>query len=220
MLYQTPEIANCKALDFEVCWGVTMKMQFFPLFGLLAGWIQAAEMNMEWAYHDDADGIDHRVTERVPGQDHPFLANGTAVIDDGQEITLYLLTANQFAGDAEEQVFLRWWNGAEEHWVAGEWVRNIRLGEGEEAVGPFHGYPQWGQETIDLWKVTVSAELTRPGDNYYTIQLKAWSEEDSSERYLLREMEGEFGSKNKLGQAWTAAPEGYFGRDWMVTITE
>lgn len=197
-----------------------IKPLVFALFYALSLSIAHAEMNMEWAYHDDSDGIEHRATEKVPGETFSFLANGSTSVSQADTVILYVLTANQFAGEGEEQVYLRWWNGQEEHWIQGQWEKNIWLGEGEKGIGGFHGFPRWGEVMVDLWKFEVPSEITKAGDNFYTIQLKHWSDAGAEERYLLRESAGDFGGKNDLGQAWTASSEGFFGKDWKVSVTE
>jgi hypothetical protein len=176
-----------------------------------------SEIRMDWAYHDNDDLVDNRTVEMVPGESFAFLAHGSAEIANGDAVRVYILTANQFAGEAEEKVSIRWWNGQEERWLEAAWQKNIHLGGEALAVGLFHGQPAAAAEMVDLWLVEVPADVTVPGDNYYVIQL---SGSDGEARYLLRETAGEFGSKNNLGQAWTAAPEGYFGHDWKVSILE
>ena len=174
----------------------------------------AGEPQMDWAYHDDADAIDDRSTERVPGTTYTFLSHDSADTPTSASISLYVLTLNQFAGAEDEQVFVRWWNGEKEHWVAAEWVQNMRLG-GDSPFGTFHGLPISGEAVTDVWKATIPAEMTMPGDNYYVIQLKARSEDSESVRYLLRKN----GEQNNLEQMWTDQPD-YAGKDWHVTITE
>jgi hypothetical protein len=183
----------------------------------LLGRVYAADLNMEWAYHDDNDGTDDRAAEGVPGQSFTFLGNGGIEIPDADPVTLYLLTANQFAGDADEQVFVRWWNGTEEKWLQGGWVTNVYLGSGENDAGRFHGLPMDQTVMLDVWKVEVPADVTLPGVNYYVIQLKGGAEgEAAAERYLLRDAGGE-SQDNNVKQAWTAGS--YTEHDWSVTIT-
>jgi hypothetical protein len=185
------------------------------------GWPAAqAEVNVEWAYHDDADELDDRASELVPGETFAFLANESTSISTDSAIELYVLTANQFAGDGEEKVWLRWWNGEEEHWLEAGWVKNVDLGDSSEAVGTFHGVPEEGVVRADLWKFDIPSDLTRPGDNFYVIQLKQQTEDGSVEYYLIRKPDVDVNGVNNLDQAWTATAENYFGRDWKVTITD
>lgn len=178
-----------------------------------------AQLDLDWAYHDDDDGIDDRVGEKVPGETFTFLGNGSTVIGDNEPVVIYVLTANQFAYDLDEQVFVRWWDGQQEHWIMGGWVKNIYVGE-KQPGGRFHDQPSQGEVMLDLWKVEVPAEATRPGENYYVIQLKGWSEEEGAiERYLLREAGASEASHNGLNQAWSSAAD-FSGRDWSVTIKE
>ena len=185
---------------------------------LLAGSLAAGAMELDWAYHSARDQ-DTRTSETVPGHDLKFVLNGTTEIPDGDGITLYILTANQFAGDAEEQVFVRWWNGQEEHWIAGEWVANLHLGSAGEGVGVFRGQPEFGTAMVDLWKVDIRPEITRPGENYYVIQLKAWSDRGVIEHYLIRDARADTANVNNMGQAWTAGAD-YTGHDWSLRILE
>jgi hypothetical protein len=184
---------------------------------LLCARAYGVEVNMDWAYHDDNDGVDDRATENVPGQGFTFLGNGKVEIPDGEPITLYVLTANQFAGDADEQVFVRWWNGKEEKWITGGWVTNVFLGAGEKDSGRFHGLPNDQSVMADVWKVDVAADVTIPGTNYYVIQFKGVGQDGTKETYLTRDSVGENGKVNNINQAWTPAAD-YFGHDWNVTI--
>lgn len=177
----------------------------------------AGDLNVEWAYHDDADGTDDRTSEKVPGQTFAFLGNGSTNISDADTVTLYVITANQFAGEADEQVFVRWWNGSEENWVAGSWVSNLQIGAGENGLGLFHDQPVEGQVMADLWKIEISPEITQPGVNYYVIQIKGWKDETATEYYLLRDSAAENTGLNNLNQSWTSTGE-YAGHDWSVTI--
>ncbi len=183
---------------------------------LAAGTALAGTLNVENAYHAATDDL--RVTEKVPGEDFTFLRNGKTAIPDNEDVTLYVMTANNFADDADEQVFVRWWNGREEHWLMGSWEKNIFIGSGEKAVGAFRGAPVEGEVMLDLWKIVIPADKTLPGDNYYVIQLKGWSEDDATEYYLLRDM-AVGGGENNVGQVWIATPD-YAEHDWKVKITE
>lgn len=185
------------------------------VMALAAGW--AEDVVVDWAYHDDADGIEDRLTEMIPGEGYAFVGNGSLKIPDGDTVYLYVLTANNFAGDKEEQLFVRWWDGEKAHWIMGQWMKNVYLGTGDEA-SVFHGQPQNAPVMLDLWKFEVPADLTRPGQNYYAFQLKGWRDGEPVEKYLVRETAGDFSGINNLGQAWSAS-EDFSGRDWIVEIT-
>lgn len=173
---------------------------------------------VRWAYHDDADQIDDRCGEQVPGERFCFLDAETTVIADDEPVRLYALTDRNFAGQREEQVFVRWWNGQEEKWIMGKWVKNITLGP-KAIDGTFHGLPGEGEVVVDLWLIEIPPEVTLPGENYYVIQLKGWSD-DPRVMYLLRDVPQDgHGALNPLGQYCTPEPE-YFGHDWCVTIKE
>lgn len=174
-------------------------------------------LDMKWSYHDDNDDIDDRGIETIPGEFFTFVKNGGAVVADEDDISLYVITAHDFAQESEEQVFVRWWNGQEEHWIMGAWEDNIRLGDADDAAGKFHNLPRVGAEMVDLWRIDISNEITKPGENFYTIQLKGWSETYVEEAYLLR-TETEESQANELGQEWTEGS--YFGGDWSISITE
>jgi hypothetical protein len=181
--------------------------------------VASAGLNMNLAYHDDGDGEDDRAVENLPGRAETFLGNGGTSIPNSEPVVLYVMTANQFAGDAEEQVFVRWWNGQEEHWIMGSWLANVVLGSGDESAGRFHGQPGGDDVMVDLWRVEIGADITQPGENFYVIQLKGWNEEGSSEEgYLLRE-KGDQDGVNDVGQVYVVGGD-YFGRDWSVTIDE
>ena len=183
--------------------------------GVIKTNIQAQGLETTWAYHDDADGIDDRASESIPGESLNFIGNGATSISTSNNITLYVMTDKNFAGDKEEQVLLRWWNGESEEWIFGGWEKNIKLGGINSS---FHGYPSDGEQDVDLWKIEIPAEKTKPGDNYYAIQLKGWTEAESTEHFLLR-VTGETGKKNQLDQAWIETGD-YFNKDWIVKITE
>ncbi len=183
--------------------------------GLLAAPAFAAEINTDFAYHSGA--TDERGTEKVPGQTVTFLTPGASV-KDADPVAIYIMTANQFAGEAEEQVFVRWWNGTEEKWIMGTWLANAKLGTGAEAIGPFHGQPATDPVMVDIWKVDITPDVTLPGDNYYVIQLKAWAEGTIAEYYLTRDLATPENKLNNVGQAWT--PEANWNEhDWKVVVT-
>ena len=76
-----------------------------------------------------------------------------------------------------------------------------------------------GEAMLDLWQVEIGPEVTKPGENYYVIQLKGWDEGGTAvEGYLLRDTAGS-GQRNDLGQAWTSDGD-YFGHDWSLTVIE
>lgn len=191
---------------------------FAALAVLLAGIVPARAMELDWAYHS-ASGEDQRAAEMVPGHDFPFIANRSTEISKNDPITLYILTANQFAGDAEEQVYVRWWNGVEEYWVAASWADNLIFGSSGEGAGLFRGQPEFGMVMVDLWKVEIPAHMTRLGDNYYVIQIKGWSDRGVIEHYLVHNAGTPGARTNNVGQAWVAEPT-YMGHDWCIRITE
>jgi hypothetical protein len=181
---------------------------------LLCASICGAELNMDWAYHNAA-GAD-RTQELVPGQGVSFLGHSEVSIPDAEPVTLYVTTANQFAGDADEQVFVRWWNGKEEKWITGNWVTNVWLGSGENDAGRFHGQPMDQSVMLDVWEFEIGADVTLPGENFYVVQLKGWKEgSEPAQAYLLKDA-GADSKVNNLGQVWTAGD--YFQHDWSVTI--
>ena len=171
-------------------------------------------VDTDWAYHDGADGQDDRTTEKVAGESFSFVDPPTVQVPSGNSVALYVLTANQFAGEAEEEVWVRLWNGSEIHWVKGSWVKNILLGEGTGMVGKFHDQPDEGTRMVDLWKVVLAAEAILPGDNHYLVQLKSGDRAS----YLLREPDVEMGGRNNLGQAWSNDEAAFFGRDWKLEV--
>ena len=183
-------------------------------FLLLSAPSSRAEIQSDWAYHSSGD--EARTVEPVPGETFSFLANGSAAIPDGETITIYLLTANDFAGEWEEQVFVRWWDGAMSHWIMGHWVKNIEL-DAARPEARLHDQPAEGTVTVDLWKIDIPAWITQPGENFYAIQLKGYAEGASEERYLLRKPGGDFSRTNNLGQIWSASEE-FDGHDWMIII--
>ena len=173
-----------------------------------------AELNLDWAYHNVATS--DRTQEFVPGQGFSFLGNSKVSIPDAEPVTLYVTTANQFAGDADEQVFVRWWNGKEEKWIMGNWVTNVWLGSGENDAGRFHGVPMDQSVMLDVWKFEIGADATLPGENFYVVQLKGWAEGgEPAQAYLIKDA-GTDSKVNNLGQIWT--PGDYFQHDWSVTI--
>lgn len=192
-----------------------MKRLFVILLGTLcAAWTAQADIRTDWAYH--AVDSDSRTSEPVPGEGFAFLANGTAQIPDGDTVTLYVLTAKDFAGEMDEQVFVRWWDGFMSHWVMGVWVKNVAL-NGAQPETRFHGLPTDGTVELDLWRIEIPAALTQPGDNFYAIQLKGFAPDGFDERFLLRRPGGDFCHSNNFGQVWSASEE-FDGQDWMVQI--
>ena len=186
----------------------------FLLAWLCAGWTAQADIQTDWAYH--AIGNGSRTAEPVPGESFAFLANGTEQIPDGDTVTLYVLTAKNFAGDMDEQVFVRWWDGYMSHWIMGTWLKTVAL-DAAQPETRFRELPAEGAVELDLWQVEIPAWITQPGDNFYAIQLKADAPDDSEERYLLRRPGGDFCHSNNFGQVWSASEE-FDGQDWMVQI--
>lgn len=186
------------------------------LLAMLAAPAARAEIQTDWAYHSAGD--EGRLADKPPGADVPFLANGTDRVPDGETITLYVLTAHDFAGSLDEQIFVRWWDGAMSHWIMGAWVANLTL----DAARPetcFRGLPTEGSIGLDLWKVEIPPWITQPGENFYAIQLKGYADGTSEERYLLSRLGGDFCHINHLGQIWSASEE-FDGQDWIVHIVE
>lgn len=185
---------------------------------VLLTWLGAAlplgawEIETEWAYH--SAGSLQRLTEPVPGEDLLFLANGTDEVSTSDTVRLHVLTAHPFAKDMEEQVFVRWWDGAMAHWIMGAWVKTIHLEAGGER---FRDQPEAGTAAVDLWRVDIPPWITQPGDNFYAIQLKGFQDETAEERYLLCTAGGDFTRTNRLGQIWSASEE-FDGQDWRIHI--
>jgi hypothetical protein len=175
-----------------------------------------ADILTEWAYH--AVGSGSRISEAVPGETHKFLANGTDQINDAETVTLYVLTAHDFAGDMDEQIYVRWWDGTMSHWIMGSWVKNVAL----DAALPesrFRGLPEEGTVGLDLWKIEIPAWITQPGENFYAIQLKGFASDTAEEIYLLSKPGGDFTQTNTFGQVWSASEE-FGGQDWMINILQ
>lgn len=192
-----------------------MKRHFvFLLVSVCAAMAAPADIQTDGAYHAVGNGT--RTVERVPGESFSFLANGSDQIPDGDTVTLYVLTAKDFAGEMDEQVFARWWDGYMSHWIMGFWVKNVSL----DAARPetqFRGWPAAGSAELDLWQIEIPAWLTQPGDNFYAIQLKGLAPDGSDERYLLQRPGGDFCHSNHFGQVWSASEE-FDGQDWRVLV--
>lgn len=173
----------------------------------------AQEIRTGWAYHA-AEGT-APAAETVPGEDFAFLANGQGPIPQDKPVSLYVVTDHEFAGDLDEQIFVRWWDGYMAHWIMGTWVKNISLSPSLQLRGkPAAGE---GDTMVDLWRVDIPSWITQPGENFYAIQLKGCRGDLSEERYLLRRAGGDFSRVNPLGQAWSSSEE-FDGQDWSVVI--
>ncbi len=186
----------------------------YLVFALLVPPLAAEEIQTDWAYH--AVGSSSRLVEMIPGESFPFLASGTDQLNDSDTAILYLLTAHNFAGDMDEQIYVRWWDGTMSHWVMGTWVKNVIL----DAAQPdtrFHDLPAEGTATLDLWKIEIPPWITQPGENFYAIQLKGFAQDTSDERYLLSKPGGDFSRTNNFGQVWSASEE-FDGQDWIIHI--
>lgn len=181
---------------------------------LLLARAAGADIQTDWAYHSRGDA--DRLTAAVPGESFPFLANGTDQIGNDQNITLYVLTASDFAGSMDEQIYVRWWDGAMAHWVMGGWVTNVTR-DAAAAGLHFKGQPGQGTVMLDLWKIEIPEWVTQPGENFYAIQLKGFAEGGTDERYLLSKPGGDFAHTNNLGQVWSSSEE-FDGQDWKVDI--
>jgi hypothetical protein len=183
------------------------------LLGL--GWVQpatAGEIQTEWAYH--SAGSAARLTESIPGTDVTFLANGSDAIPTSETVTLYVLTEHNFAGKMDEQVQVRWWDGTRAHWVTGFWVRQVDVQATEDG---FRGQPVEGTATLDLWRIDIPSTVTRPGENFYAIQLKGYQDDYVEDRYLLCRAGGDFSRTNRLGQIWSSSEE-FSQQDWQIQI--
>lgn len=192
-----------------------MKSAFsFLLLALLATSATGVDVQMDWAYH--AIGSSSRLSEQIPGDQETFLAHESEQIADDATVTLYVLTARNFAGDLDEQLYVRWWDGCMSHWIMGTWVKNVVL-DAARPESTFRGLPNEGTIEIDLWKIEIPAWITRPGNNFYAIQLKAFAPNASEERYLLSRPGGDFSQTNNWGQIWSASEE-FDGQDWKVQI--
>ena len=183
------------------------------LLGMGCIWTSAAgEIQTEWAYH--SAGSAARLTECVPGTDLTFVANGADAILTSETVTLYVLTAKNFAGNMDEQVLARWWDGTRAHWVMGSWVGPVEM---QAAENGFRGQPLEGAATLDLWRIDVPPLVTRPGDNFYAIQLKGYQDDHADDRYLLCRAGGDFSRTNRLGQIWSSSEE-FSRQDWQIRI--
>lgn len=175
----------------------------------------AGEIQTDWAYHGIGNGS--RLTEPVPGTPSTFLANGTDQIANDDTVVLHLLTAHEFAGDMDEQIYVRWWDGAMSHWIMGSWIQAIPLAAAQPETR-FRDLPNADSVTVDLWKVEIPPWITQPGDNFYAIQLKGFAQGKSEERYLLARPGGDFSRTNNLGQVWSASEE-FDGQDWKISVS-
>lgn len=184
------------------------------LFALIVSPLAAEEIQTDWAYHAASSGS--RLTERVPGEEFTFLANNTDPIRNDDTITLHLLTGHNFAGDMDEQIHVRWWDGSLSHWIMGSWVKNIVL-DASRPESRFRNQPTEGTVTLDLWKIEIPPMITQPGENFYAIQMKGFSQDATEERYLLSQPGGDFSRTNNLGQVWSASEE-FDGQDWKINI--
>jgi hypothetical protein len=186
------------------------------LLALSAAQPSLADIQTDWAYH--AIGSGNRMSERVPGEDFNFLANGSDQVGDAETVTLYLLAAHEFAGDMDEQIYVRWWDGTMSHWIIGSWIKDITL-DASRPETCFHGLPAEGTMVLGLWKVEIPPEVTQPGENFYAIQMKGYSKDATEERYLLRVSGGDFSQSNNFGQIWSASEE-FDGQDWKVNVLQ
>ena len=188
----------------------------FLLMAMLAVSTAAAEIQTDWAYH--AIGGAGRMAEQIPGETFTFLANGSDQIADGDTVTLYVLTAGDFAGAMDEQIYVRWWDGYMSHWIMGAWIKTLTL-DAAQAESAFHGQPREGTVELDLWKIEIPSWITQPGENFYAIQLKGCTPETSEERYLLGRAGGDFSQTNNFGQVWSASEE-FDGQDWKINVLQ
>lgn len=192
-----------------------MKIGWWAGFLLLLGVAARAEdVNLDWAYHDDDDDQDDRNAEMVPGQNFTFVTNKLDAIHQGDTVTLFMLTPHVDERDRDNLLDVRWWNGREEHWVRAVWQRHLFVGR-NAAVPSFHGLPESGTEQVDLWRVDVSPQITRTGDNYYFFRYHVTDAAVGDTIYYI--VRADSFHDNNLGQAWSPVSE-IFARDWPITI--
>jgi len=155
----------------------------------------------------------------VPGTDRHFFepADSGMTVRNGDPVTIFIVTDRGFASGAEEQIYLRWWDGYVTHWVMGFWVKNLTVGETAAALPPFRALRDDPGRLLDVWQVEIPSWMTQPGDNYYAIQLKAYSGGGSESRFLLARAAGDFSSTNLVGQVFSASEE-IESQDWKVTV--
>ena len=169
----------------------------------------------EWLYHDDADGLDDRSTLPISGLD-AFALEHTEVLDS-TDVAIRMLSSKNLQ-NVGGQMWVRWWNGSEEHWVRGYPEADVLL-----EPGTFHGLPLSGVATVAQWRCDIDSSLTRPGTNFYAIQAKVGStpplgETVFDEDWLLRDVtDSGYSSTNDVGQSVSDIAE-FTGHDWPIAV--
>ncbi|MBQ7252673.1 MAG: hypothetical protein IJS32_08750 [Kiritimatiellae bacterium] len=186
------------------------------LFLLSAATAPAVAPETARAFHSLPDRTPDSLS--VPGMDrHFFEPAGTGMtVHTGEAVTLFILTDRGFARGAEEQIYVRWWDGYVTHWVMGFWVRNVTAGEAAAVLPSYEGVAD-PAELLDVWQVEIPSWMTQPGDNYYAIQLKAYAPGGAEARYILARAAGDFTATNRVGQIFSASEE-IQEQDWKVTV--
>lgn len=186
------------------------------LLFLFAATVSAVAPETGSAFHSLPDRTPDAIS--VPGSDRHFFepANSGMVVHNGDSVTIFLVTDRGFARGAEEQIYLRWWDGYVTHWVMGFWVRNVTAGDVAAVLPSFEGTAA-PDTLLDIWQVEIPSWMTQPGDNYYAIQLKAYANGGAESRYLLARAAGDFSATNRVGQVFSASEE-IQEQDWKVTV--
>lgn len=187
------------------------------LLALRAATASAVAPDTGRAFHSPPDQTPDAIT--VPGSDRRFFepAGSRMSVPNSEAVTLFILTDRGFAGDAEEQIYVRWWDGYVTHWVMGFWVRNVTAGEVAAVLPSFGNAVADPSELLDVWQVEIPSWMTQPGDNYYAIQLKSYAPGGAESRFLLARSAGDFSATNRVGQVFSASEE-IQEQDWKVTI--
>lgn len=184
-------------------------------FVYYTSWARMRETPWDWVYHDDDDGLDDRTTIWIA--DAGTYALWQTEVVDSDDVSIRMLTSTEF-GNIGGQMWVRWWDGSQEHWVRG-------FPEGEVILEPgdLNGLPVIGSVTVTQWKCDIAASVTQPGANYYAIQVKVGStlplgQVVFDEDWLLRDAAGTAqGTTNDVGQAMSEIAE-FVGHDWSVTV--
>lgn len=178
-------------------------------------WAPIRSTPMEWLYHDDADGIDDRTTVPISGLD-TYAVDHTAILDSAN-VAIRMLSSKNLQ-NFDGQMWVHWWNGSEEHWVRGYLEADALL-----EAGTFHGLPVSGVATVAQWRCDIDSSLTRPGTNYYAVQVKVGStpplgEEVFDEDWLLRDItDSGYSSINNVGQSVSDTAE-FADHDWSIAV--
>lgn len=170
----------------------------------------AADIRTDWLYHA-APGVDP-ASSPVPGTSSTFLTLPSRPSDPA---LVFVLTPTQFAGDANERVSVRWWDGRMAHRVPGTWIRN--LSPADLPPGAPYSAPLPPDAVLDLWRVEVPSWILQPGEHFYAVHLQASDADGTADRFLLATGGGDFSRTNALGQVWSASEE-FDGQDWPVLV--